>query len=280
MIINDTHRFAFVHIPKCAGTSVRKQLEAFDKYEGAFDAKVLHPALGSVHLAHLPLDVLREHYPEAFDEISRYRSFAVLRDPKDRFISAIRQRLREFRGVPDTLVTNDVIMREADEVLNFLYRCPDTLELEYVHFMKQCSFVYLGRSRIIETLCTVDDLSPLARFVQENMGIQFDLNSEHNVSKNLRSPLVEKLVTFIRPAAVRVMPPKAKEFIWSKMVQAGLYENSRSASKHSDAIASLEAAIEAFYSEDRKLFDAAKQASGPLERVRVKWMPVHPPDAL
>jgi hypothetical protein len=261
MIINDAHRFAFVHVPKCAGTSVRKQLAAYDKYEGAFDAKVAHPTLGDVHLAHLPLDVLREHYPAAFDEVSRYRSFAVLRDPKDRFISAIRQRLREFRDVPDSLVTNDMILREADAVMDVLQGSPDTIALEYVHFVRQSRFVYFEGAQIIKTLCVVDDLAPLARFVTDNMGVQFDQSAEHNVSKNLRDPLVEKIVAFIRPVAVRVMPPQAKAFIWSKMVQAGLYENSRAANRHAASIASLDAAIEAFYREDRKLFEAVKRTA-------------------
>jgi hypothetical protein len=264
MIINDAHCFAFVHIPKCAGTSVRKQLEAYDKYAGAFDAKVAHPVLGNVHLAHLPLDVLREHYPTAFDEVFRYHSFAVLRDPIERFVSAIRQRLREFRHVPDSLVTNDVVMREAQTVLDFLHQSPDTIALEYVHFVRQCRFVCLDGSQIIKTLCPVDDLSALARFVRHNMGIQFDPLAEHNISRSLRDPLVEKIVTFVRPVAVRLIAPQARAFIWSKMVRAGLYENARAANRHAAAVASLETAIEAFYSEDRKLFEAVKRASTPL----------------
>jgi len=30
MIVNDTHRFAFVHIPKCAGSTIRLALAPYD----------------------------------------------------------------------------------------------------------------------------------------------------------------------------------------------------------------------------------------------------------
>lgn len=51
MIIDDRHRFVFVHIPKCAGTSVRQVLKQFDSYEGRWaNAKREHPELGRLLL--------------------------------------------------------------------------------------------------------------------------------------------------------------------------------------------------------------------------------------
>src|ERR1700756_1678559 len=96
MIINDPHEVVFVHVPKCGGTSIRLQLAEMDSYKGAFQYKGEHPDLGKIHYAHIPLQFLSAAFPDAFDKVSRYKSFALLRDPFDRFASATFQRLEEF----------------------------------------------------------------------------------------------------------------------------------------------------------------------------------------
>jgi len=40
MIIINTQRFTFVRVPKCAGTTIRHPLQAFDDCNGAHTARV------------------------------------------------------------------------------------------------------------------------------------------------------------------------------------------------------------------------------------------------
>ena len=112
MIISDRHRFAFVHIPKCAGTSVRKALRPIDARDSIFDGMGTHPHMGMVNYAHFTLDDLSCHFPDQYRKVAEYRSVAIVRDPVDRFFSAIFQRLREFKGYEQSRITAKVIAGE------------------------------------------------------------------------------------------------------------------------------------------------------------------------
>src|SRR5215468_7000541 len=109
MIICDDRQFAFVHIPKCAGTSIRRALRQADTTGEAFFRIADHPVMGLVHLAHLTLADLAEHYPDTLAQIARYRSMAIVRDPVERFYSAVFQRLREFKEVPQSAISPSLI---------------------------------------------------------------------------------------------------------------------------------------------------------------------------
>ncbi len=80
MIISDKHQFAFVHIPKCAGTSLRSILQHFDDRGSKFTGRVdHHTELGELDYVHIPLFALREHFRPEFEAVQQYWSFAVVR---------------------------------------------------------------------------------------------------------------------------------------------------------------------------------------------------------
>jgi hypothetical protein len=59
MIVSDRHRFVFIHIPKCAGTSVRNVLEGFDETGGRFNTRIADdPKFGRLDYTHLPLSIM------------------------------------------------------------------------------------------------------------------------------------------------------------------------------------------------------------------------------
>ena len=96
MILSDEKRFVFVHIPKCAGSTIRFWLKDRVPFDTRFQSYITVNGLGSRHGAHLPLGVLHDHFPDAFDKVRHYRSIAVIRDPVSRFHSAFAQYQREF----------------------------------------------------------------------------------------------------------------------------------------------------------------------------------------
>ena len=105
MIISDRHQFILVHIPKCAGVSIKKPLRCIDDSAGAFSRIADHPALGRIHWAHIPITDLKTHFPEIYDKLCSYCSVAIVRDPIDRFVSAVFQRMREFQGAEQSEIT-------------------------------------------------------------------------------------------------------------------------------------------------------------------------------
>ena len=88
MIIDDEHRVAFVHIPKCGGTSVRNQLAAIDSCKGEFYGRRPHERLGLLDYCHIPLQTLAREFPTAYEKVGAYQSFAIVREPHARFASA------------------------------------------------------------------------------------------------------------------------------------------------------------------------------------------------
>ncbi len=156
MIISDQHRFAFVHVPKCGGSSVRVQLKRFDKYGGRFSRKTFHPELGFIDLSHLPLETLRDHFPEAFEEVRSYRSFAFVREPEARFFSAVRQRIGEFRRIPEPDITPGMALKEAEAVIDHVAGAPHSLDAQYIHFRRQADYVFCGSEQVVRHVLAVN----------------------------------------------------------------------------------------------------------------------------
>ena len=75
----------------------------------------LQSALRLWLFAHIPLSDLAAHFPEEYEKIAAYRSFAVVRDPRARFLSAIFQRLREFKHLNQSAMTERRVEEEAIE---------------------------------------------------------------------------------------------------------------------------------------------------------------------
>lgn len=181
MIISDAHRFAFVHIPKCAGSAVRSQLQPYDSYHGRFSQKGLHPALGQIDFSHLPMAVLRDHFPCEFEKVSTYRSFAIIRNPHTRFLSAVLQYLQEFERVShDTFRTEWVAsqaLRIADRLAGSEIKSSDL-----VHFTTQTAFIAVDGQRIVRDLFAFEDMAPLASTLSSAFGIGLDLDERTNKS--------------------------------------------------------------------------------------------------
>ena len=100
MIISDRNKFVFIHIPKCAGTSVRSRIEHLDDRNGAYSSRLdKHPELGLLNYVHIPLQTLKDQFPNEYVCIETYRSMAVMRDPSARFVSSVSQYCNRYSEV-------------------------------------------------------------------------------------------------------------------------------------------------------------------------------------
>lgn len=174
MIISDTKRFVFIHIPKCAGTAVRRIFSEWDETEGAFSvSRIAHPVLGVVDSAHLPLFVLREHFPEAFHKVEAYSAFALVRDPFERFRSAFSQHVNMHGKKRLETMSQMEVRRKLEEVITFLSDSRDSgaaLPIHYVHFQRQADFVYVQGRRVVENLFPVARVPDFLRAVSDQTG--------------------------------------------------------------------------------------------------------------
>jgi len=224
MVIDDKHHLVFVHIPKCAGTSIRRALRSLDGTNGAFTDLAEHPQMGRIHRAHIPMADLAAYFPDAFAKVRDYTAFAIMRDPADRFLSAIFQRLREFGGVAQSDFTAAMIRDEAIAVRRQLEAGPERLAAELVHFTRQCDFVEHDGRRLVSHIFTVGQMAEVSRFVFERTGIEVG-RDKHNRTTVVRMGALKPLQRALRRPYARHVTPERRQAVREWMTRAGFYKD-------------------------------------------------------
>jgi hypothetical protein len=222
MIISDDHEFAFIHIPKCAGTSMRRALRGLDTTGETFFRIADHPMMGLVHLAHLTLADVAEHYPDTVDKIGRYQSMAIVRDPLERFYSAVFQRLREFKLVAQSAISADLVEEDAQSVIAYLEWAPGRLNLEHVHFNRQCEFVELEGKRIVQHIFPVTRIAEAAKYIHRVTGVEIG-EDRRNPTTELRFAALRPVQRMLRDRYATLVPAERRARIREKMTRAGFY---------------------------------------------------------
>ncbi len=256
MIISDQHRFAFIHIPKCAGTSVRKALRSIDTMPSMFDGMAKHPDMGIVHYAHFTLDDLAHYFPDAYRKVAEYRSIAIVRDPVDRFYSAVFQRLREFRGYQQSQITQSVIEIETDAVIETLRASAQRLDLEYVHFNRQSDYVFKDDKRIIDEVFALDRLADAATFIESCTGIRLDETAPENRTIALKAGAFAPVFRALRKPYAAVVPLKTRDRLRSHLTKFGLYGDVEKR-RFLEPGSCTERFLHAYYAKDFELYASA-----------------------
>jgi len=256
MIISDEHRLAFVHIPKCAGVSVKQPLRAIDSTKGYFSRIGDHPVLGNIHYAHITLRDLADHFPDEWAKLNAYRSFAVVRDPGERFVSAMFQRLREFRGLNQSDITPPLIEEEAGEVIRYLESGPSRLDLEHVHFNRQIDYLDLAGVRLVDDIFAIEDMARLVAYLEAHTGIAVE-EERQNRSTELKAGRLQPVVRALKAPYFAMVPYAIRNRLRARMERAGLYGDvaKQQMIRPGGRLAGF---IAAYYADDARLHAAAR----------------------
>jgi len=198
MIISDTHKFVFIHIPKCAGTSVRKALLPFDE-KTIKSGREKHPIFGLFDYNHIPLSTLRNFFPEEYKKVRTYHSFSIVRDPFARFSSSLGQRMKSHKKRKLSQMTSKEVKKEVDQTIKLLlkHKNAEILPAELIHFQKQKSYIYDGESVLIDSIYHVGQLKRLFVDLEKKMHIGLNFRSAYkqfNKSKPVyRNELLRQL---------------------------------------------------------------------------------------
>ena len=178
MIIDHTLKLVLLHVPKCAGTSLRQAfLEDGQERDvvSFFDFEyntVLHR---QVDKAHLPLMDLR-HYPE-WRLLKRYQVIACIQHPYQRLASACREFLRQ--NSRETEVQMRTQLPSQEQRLAYLRRLPaamDAHDLRWVHGFPIHWFTHYGSKAKVQHLirCShlAEDLADLGSRLQWPNGLR------------------------------------------------------------------------------------------------------------
>jgi hypothetical protein len=259
MIIDDKHKVAFIHIPKCGGTSITTQLDELDSYEGFFRRAGDHPRLGRVPYKHIPLFYLRQEFPEVFEKVSAYNSFALIREPYDRFASATFQGLAEHDGVTlaaRSQITPDVAIQEGRKVAERLSGKGRFWTMEHIHFTRQVDYVFLDEEQVVHNIFPVESMDEMAKCMATYCGAFIDASRRENPNFATNSNLIRSL-HMLKPIYSRLTTWGMRRRVVSLLRQMNLYSPAPVYEMfRKDAVISR--FVESYYSQDFALYEASK----------------------
>lgn len=264
---------AFIHIPKNGGQSVRNALEdatplsyaplaqdlsvSEEEARTASEAGFEHPILGSIHPAHLPLPTMRDHFPACWEAFQSAKSFALIREPRDRFISALMQRMREF-GDDEVIRSDDPrVAAEAQRVAEMLTNDGrETLPLEFVHFNRQAKFTDLDGQRMLSRIFPVDETSRLTSWLVDTVGLSISIGHDH--ARRQPKRWAKKIVPIARFIGRNLMPIGLKRAVYGAWTNSAVFSDAASSYQSLDLGSDVDAFILEYYSYDFSLYDEAK----------------------
>lgn len=235
---------------------MRKALRPIDETIGTFDHIAEHPEMGLVNYAHLTLTDLSAFFPDAYDRINDYRSVAIVRDPADRFFSAIFQRLREFKGFNQSEITAKVIDHETEMVIAHLQSAIGRLTLEYVHFNRQSDYIFKDGVRIVDRVFALDRLADAATYIETCTGVRLAPDAPENRTVALRAGPLTPLASVLRKPYSAMVPLQLRERVRAGLTNIGVYASveKRQFVKSGSAI---ERFLHDYYRQDFDLFATA-----------------------
>lgn len=256
MIVSDRHRFIFIHIPKCAGSAIRRRLQPYDDAGGRFSERVVeHPDFGRLDLTHMPLDLLRCVEPEVHGKLAGgdYAGYAILRDPYERFPSAMAQRLKMYDGTEMMQMGAAALRREVDATIRHLAASPADTAPDYIHFHPQVRYVVENGQRRVHGLYTMDRLDRFTEDLSARIGTPLEAVGRANSTWTLRFPALRGPFQLANRAARRVLPAPVRLALRQKL-RARLMQRSSADRPEVFETAEVRGFIAEYYAEDIALY--------------------------
>jgi hypothetical protein len=207
----------FVHIPKCAGTSLEVALGIADRYpEIGLKPTVTAPDIRRLFgggLQHLTIKEIEKNFPDVMKREGLF-SFSTVRDPVDRFFSHVLWKHHRFSDrIPDE---SEFIAQFSEhlEALVALAKSFDVFQypfqgFEYCegnsstfplndlrrHFLPQCAFLFSNERLALDAVYEINQLQPL-EFELKQRGLL-----RHSIPHRMRGQFSESLRNAIAPSA-------------------------------------------------------------------------------
>ncbi|UWQ23177.1 sulfotransferase family protein [Jannaschia sp. W003] len=277
MIICPTQGFVFVHIPKCAGSSVRSQVRRCDADHVSMGDVAAHPSLGRIDYGHVPLGALRAHFPDEYAAVRDLTAFAVLRDPLARFGSALRQVLWRYEGRPMTAIPpaelRETTLRMLDDVAADLERVagdPHAVpSRKLVFFARQEGFVsdlgLEGHPRLVDHALPMELVPDLIDHLARRSGVALDPGARANQNVDLKVRALGGPAYAINSMLRRMLPERMHARV--KAAAIGMLSSGRSAADASGVLDLPEVRdfVDQHYAADVALHAAARAETPALK---------------
>lgn len=123
-------------------------------------------------VSHLTLNQIEKYYPHRFDRIKYFKSFCLVRHPKQRIHSAIYQYYRMYSDL-DNLVNltrknnRMELYSLLDEISNTLERNQELL-WKHSHFNRQGDYIFHKSEQLIENIFDLENKNQLLAWINTN----------------------------------------------------------------------------------------------------------------
>lgn len=264
MIISDKHKFVFIHIPKCAGSFLRRIINEVDTSAYSPNFVKDHPALGKTDYTHIPLSVLEKHFPEAYKKTQEYFSFCIIRNPYDRLPSSIAQHLKMYKSLRLTDLSKIRFKAEVEKVIGSLekHKNSEYLPYDFIHFQKQISYVFNGGNKIVENVYTIENVESVFVDLSSKTGLEISVNNpstgkKANNSKVFRNNALGYMFKMIKPYSSMVL----KHSPWNFKGKISQYMYLKPKEKFHDILSSayVKDFIDDYYRDDIKMYESKSE---------------------
>jgi hypothetical protein len=208
MIVSKKHDLGFVHIAKCAGSTVRQQLRDQDDAGAKFYRIIEHPDLGRLNGNHIPLSLLRSGFPDDFRALTEVTSYTLTRAPIDRFISGVSQYIRDKGREPGEISAAD-IRAEAALVIAYLEGLKGHHDVLHTLFIPQRDYVYLDRQKVISHVYAMEHLDQFFDTLDTRHGLSLIRDSVWNPTVTYRYPALTNTLKKMKNMGQTYLPMKA-----------------------------------------------------------------------
>jgi len=167
MIVSHAKRFIFVHSPKCAGTSAQVMLRQYhDDQELFLNARYSVHFGREVNYQHMRSWELEALFPRIVSAMGDYETLALVRNPYDRFVSALAQ----FERTLDvTTASERSLLGHVERLIDRELRREAVIgNPRFIHFSLQSWYSMLGDRRLVKHVCPIpaDDYGWAAVFAK------------------------------------------------------------------------------------------------------------------
>jgi hypothetical protein len=206
-VVSDQHRLVFLHVPKCAGSTLLHDLRRHADPGGDLVGYRTLPDGGELDLSHLTLAQLADHFPDVLDKLRVYESYAILREPNERFASALAYYMRTVLGRPLALDRFDTVESTLKDVCTRLSANEAGRDRTLAQFQRQIDYVKLDGTRLVRHLYPITQLQSLADDLRARHGIDIGLKPVNTT--RAETPTARMLKNTARPI-YRLLPKPAQ----------------------------------------------------------------------
>lgn len=231
-----------------------------ERRERYFDKKRSeHPALGLLDYHHIPLALIRDHFPDDFACLLEYESFALIRDPFERFASSLHEYLHWNHGRKLAHLTSAQVADLAADAMRQLQPhsggSPVT-EPSLIHFSRQSDYVELGDERIVKRLFSMEELDAMMTAIGKAIGqtiVHRPVNQRIRYRTELLQRVSERAQRILRIAAPERLARPVLNMSRKTMVRAGLVKLDQKIPFKEIFGSDVESFVREFYARDIEL---------------------------